>query len=106
LNVQAASVVILCEPQVKPALEDQAVARAHRMGQTRRVRVHRLVTTDSVDQRLLALLGRKRRLFDAYARHSNAAQTSPEALDTTDTLLARQILEEERARLASAASRD
>ncbi|WP_051944379.1 DEAD/DEAH box helicase [Streptacidiphilus rugosus] len=102
LNVQAASIVILCEPQVKPALESQAVARAHRMGQTRRVRVHRLLTTNSVDQRLLDLLDRKQHLFDAFVRRSNAAQTSPEALDTTDTRLARRIVDEEQARIASA----
>ncbi len=43
LNLQAASVVILCEPQVKPTMEEQAIARAHRMGQLRSVQVHRLV---------------------------------------------------------------
>jgi superfamily II DNA or RNA helicase len=101
LNLQAANVVILCEPQIKPALEQQAVARAHRMGQTRRVRVHRLLTPDSVDQRLLALLGRKEHLFDAYARRSTAAEASPEALDVTDTSLAREIIEEEQQRLAA-----
>ncbi|RAG84989.1 hypothetical protein DN069_14110 [Streptacidiphilus pinicola] len=100
LNLQAANVVILCEPQIKPALEQQAVARAHRMGQTRRVRVHRLLTPDSVDQRLLTLLGRKERLFDAYARRSEAAESSPDAVDVADTGLARQIIEEEQQRLA------
>jgi SNF2 family DNA or RNA helicase len=101
LNLQAANVVILCEPQIKPALEQQAVARAHRMGQTRRVRVHRLLTPDSVDQRLLTLLGRKERLFDAYARRSEAAESSPDALDVADTGLARQIIEEEQQRLVT-----
>ncbi|MEY9837519.1 DEAD/DEAH box helicase [Streptacidiphilus sp. EB103A] len=100
LNLQAASVVVLCEPQVKPALEQQAVARAHRMGQTRRVRVHRLLTPDSVDQRLLRLLSRKQNLFDVYARRSDAAETSPEALDVSESSLARQIIEAEQQRLA------
>jgi len=102
LNLQAASVVVLCEPQIKPALEQQAVARAHRMGQTRRVRVHRLLTPNGTDQRLLRLLGSKQRLFDAYARRSEAAETSPGALDASDTGLARQIVEEEQQRLAEA----
>jgi SNF2 family DNA or RNA helicase len=104
LNLQAANVVVLCEPQIKPALEQQAVARAHRMGQTRRVRVHRLLTPDSVDQRLLKLLGRKERLFDAYARRSDAADADPEALDIADAGLARQIIEEEQQRLAAVSS--
>src|SRR5205814_2181577 len=56
LNIQAASVVILCEPQVKPSIEAQAIARAHRMGQVRTVQVHRLLIADSVDQRMLELL--------------------------------------------------
>lgn len=100
LNLQAASVVILCEPQVKPTLEHQAVARAHRMGQVRTVQVHRLLATDSVDQRLLDILENKTRLFDAYARRSDVADATPDAVDVSDTGLARRIVEEEQRRLA------
>ncbi|MFE7368325.1 DEAD/DEAH box helicase [Streptomyces anulatus] len=105
LNMQAASVVILCEPQVKPTLEHQAVARAHRMGQVRPVQVHRLLATDSVDQRLVELLARKDRLFDAYARRSDLAETTPDAVDVSDAALARCIVEEEQRRLADDARR-
>ncbi|MEW2394628.1 DEAD/DEAH box helicase [Streptomyces sp. NPDC046862] len=101
LNLQAASVVILCEPQVKPTLEHQAVARAHRMGQVRTVQVHRLLATDSVDQRLLDILKNKSRLFDAYARRSDVAESTPDAVDVSDTGLARRIVEEEQQRLAA-----
>ncbi|WP_405609360.1 DEAD/DEAH box helicase [Streptomyces sp. NBC_01508] len=100
LNLQAASVVILCEPQVKPALETQAVARAHRMGQIRPVQVHRLLTADSVDQRMLHLLDTKKRLFDAYARHSDVARSTPDAVDISEQSLARQIVAEEQERMA------
>ncbi|WP_078855770.1 DEAD/DEAH box helicase [Streptomyces sp. NRRL F-5065] len=99
LNLQAASVVVLCEPQVKPTLEHQAVARAHRMGQVRPVRVHRLLTTGGVDERLVRLLENKTRLFDAYARRSAVAEASPDAVDVSDTEIARRIVEEEQARL-------
>ncbi|MDP9953546.1 MULTISPECIES: DEAD/DEAH box helicase [Streptomyces] len=102
LNLQAASVVILCEPQVKPTLEHQAVARAHRMGQVRTVQVHRLLAEDSVDQRLVELLARKNRLFDAYARRSDLAETTPDAVDVSDAALARRIVEEEQQRMAGA----
>lgn len=105
LNMQAASVVILCEPQIKPTLEHQAVARAHRMGQVRPVQVHRLLATDSVDQRLVELLARKDRLFDAYARRSDLAETTPDAVDVSDAELARRIVEEEQRRLADDARR-
>ncbi|MFJ8251596.1 DEAD/DEAH box helicase [Streptomyces sp. NPDC094466] len=105
LNMQAASVVILCEPQIKPTLEHQAVARAHRMSQVRPVQVHRLLATDSVDQRLVELLARKDRLFDAYARRSDLAETTPDAVDVSDAELARRIVEEEQRRLADDARR-
>lgn len=94
--------MILCEPQVKPTMEQQAVARAHRMGQVRAVRVHRLLATDGVDQRMLEVLERKARLFDAYARRSVVAESAPEAVDVSDTSLARRIVEEEQARLGAA----
>jgi superfamily II DNA or RNA helicase len=99
LNMQAASVVILCEPQVKPTLETQAIARAHRMGQIRRVQVHRLLVTDSVDQRMLEILEAKAGLFDAYARRSDTAESMPEARDLTDAALARKVVDAERERL-------
>lgn len=105
LNMQAASVVILCEPQIKPTLEHQAVARAHRMGQVRTVQVHRLLATDSVDQRLVELLARKDRLFDAYARRSDLAETTPDAVDVSDAELARRIVEEEQQRLTGGTGR-
>ena len=43
LNIQAASVVILCEPQFKPSIENQAISRAYRLGQARNVLVYRLL---------------------------------------------------------------
>ncbi|SEF80822.1 Superfamily II DNA or RNA helicase, SNF2 family [Actinacidiphila yanglinensis] len=100
LNLQAASVVVICEPQIKPTMEHQAVARAHRMGQVRPVRVHRLLATGGVDERLVRMLAAKTRLFDAYARRSAMAESTPDAVDVSDTELARRIVEEEQARLA------
>ncbi|MEU1162858.1 DEAD/DEAH box helicase [Streptomyces sp. NPDC005921] len=99
LNMQAASVVVICEPQIKPTIEHQAVARAHRMGQVRPVRVHRLLATGGVDERLVRMLEKKTRLFDAYARRSAVAEATPDAVDVSDTDLARRIVEEEQARL-------
>jgi superfamily II DNA or RNA helicase len=98
LNMQAASVIILCEPQVKPTLETQAIARAHRMGQIRRVQVHRLLAADSVDQRMLEILETKKELFDAFARRSDTAETMPEAVDIGPSV-ARQVIAAERERL-------
>ncbi|MGW0080708.1 DEAD/DEAH box helicase [Streptomyces sp. NPDC003393] len=101
LNMQAASVVIICEPQIKPTIEHQAVARAHRLGQVRSVRVHRLLATHGVDERMVEMLKNKSRLFDAYARRSAVAESTPDAVDVSDTSMARQIVEEEQARLGA-----
>ncbi|GAA1871607.1 DEAD/DEAH box helicase [Myceligenerans crystallogenes] len=84
LNVQAASVVIFCEPQVKPTIEAQAVARAHRMGQTRTVQVHRLLVADSVDQRMMEILDTKAALFEQFARQSEITETSELAIAVGD----------------------
>ncbi len=84
LNIQAASVVILTEPQWKPTTEEQAIARCHRMGQAYPVNVHRLLAVDSVDQRMLEVLAAKTALFDEYARRSELKDISPEAVDISD----------------------
>ena len=109
LNIQAASVVILTEPQWKPTMEDQAIARCHRMGQVRSVDVHRLLAEDSVDQRMLEILATKAILFDEYARRSELKEISPDAVDVSDLKATREastqaeaerrILEMERKRL-------
>ncbi|WP_242614193.1 DEAD/DEAH box helicase [Actinomadura roseirufa] len=94
LNLQAASVVVICEPQVTPALEAEAVAGAHRLGQALPVRVHRLLTPESVDQRI-------RELTRPPGGHAPAGRV-PDAVDVTEQALARRIVEEERDRLGSA----
>ncbi|MBP5186948.1 MAG: RNA helicase [Clostridiales bacterium] len=73
LNIQSASVVVLCEPQYKPSTENQAIGRAHRMGQTRDVMVHRLLCPDTVDERMLELVEAKQAEFDTFADESTAA---------------------------------
>lgn len=83
LNIQSASVVILCEPQFKPSIENQAVSRAYRMGQTRNVLVHRLLCEDSVDERVTEILEKKQTIFDAFADESVAAAESMELDDKT-----------------------
>jgi superfamily II DNA or RNA helicase len=99
LNIQAASVVIIAEPQLTPSIEEQAIARAHRMGQVRPVDVHRLLCEDSVDQRILELLADKREAFDEYARRSDMAKATPDAVETE---LRHAIVAAERTRLKAA----
>lgn len=99
LNIQAASVVVICEPQLKPTAEWQAIARAHRMGQLETVQVHRLLSEEGVDQRITAILARKRELFDDFARVSETAESAPEAVDLSEADLARDVIAAERERL-------
>jgi hypothetical protein len=103
LNIQAASVIIIAEPQLTPTMEEQAIARAHRMGQVRPVDVHRLLCEDSVDQRVLELLAGKRDAFDEYARRSDMANASPDAIDTGSAAkLGHAIVAAERTRFKAA----
>ncbi len=99
LNLQAASVAVLCEPQLTPAAEAQAVARLHRMGQVRTVVAHRLLAEDAVDERIVELLAGKRRVFDAYVRESAVAASAVAAIDVTEAGLAREVVAMEQARL-------
>lgn len=81
LNIQSASVVIICEPQVKPSIENQAISRAYRMGQSRNVLVYRLLAENTIDERITDLLAKKQAIFDAFADKSVAAQNVE--IDTT-----------------------
>ena len=51
-------------------METQAIARAYRMGQLRSVLVYRLLSEDSVDERVMKLLEEKQKIFDEYADES------------------------------------
>lgn len=100
LNIQAASVVILCEPQWKPTIEAQAIARCHRMGQVRRVQVHRLLLEDTVDQRMLEVLADKQQLINQFVRESAVKEASPAAVDISDLANVEKVVDEANAEAA------
>lgn len=72
LNLTAASQVIMLEPFWNPFVEDQAVDRTHRIGQARDVDVHRLLVANSVEDRILELQEKKRRLVNAALSEEGA----------------------------------
>lgn len=76
LNIQEASIVIMCEPQYKPSTENQAIARAYRIGQISNVTVYRLLGEKTVDERILQILKEKQAIFDAYANKSESGEKS------------------------------
>lgn len=96
LNIQAASVVVICEPQYKPSTENQAISRAYRMGQVNNVLVYRLLTEDSIDERILELIYRKSNIFDKYAKDSYLAEVSESATNLSDDETLTKILEIEK----------
>lgn len=62
LNLTAADTVILYDPWWNPAVEAQAIGRAHRIGQQRPVFVHRLICAGTIEEKMLALQARKQSL--------------------------------------------
>ena len=62
LNLTAADTVILYDPWWNPAVEAQAIDRAHRIGQSKPVFVHRLIARDTIEEKILGLQDKKRAL--------------------------------------------
>ncbi|XP_020592871.1 putative SWI/SNF-related matrix-associated actin-dependent regulator of chromatin subfamily A member 3-like 1 [Phalaenopsis equestris] len=62
LNLSAASRVYLVEPWWNPAAEEQAMDRVHRIGQKEEVKVVRLIVKDSIEERILVIQERKKKL--------------------------------------------
>ncbi|MBD8584187.1 DEAD/DEAH box helicase [Frigoribacterium sp. CFBP 8766] len=65
LNLTEADYVFVLDPWWNPAAESQAVDRAHRIGQTKRVMVYRMIANDTIEEKVLALSRKKAALFDA-----------------------------------------
>ena len=81
LNLTGADFVIHYDPWWNPAAEDQATDRAHRIGQGRPVTVTRLITRNTVEERVFALSQRKRDLFE---RMIEAGETFPTSLSEAE----------------------
>ena len=72
LNLTAAEYVFLLDPWWNPAVEAQAVDRAHRIGQTRQVFAYRLIARDTVEEKVLELQKSKRDLASAIISADNS----------------------------------
>ena len=64
LTLTEADYVFILDPWWNPAAEAQAIDRTHRIGQDKPVNVYRLVATDTIEEKVVALAQSKRRLFD------------------------------------------
>ena len=74
LNLTAASYVILYDPWWNPAVEAQAIDRTHRIGQKDTVNAYRLVTKDSIEQKIQSLQYKKEALANEIVREESLAQ--------------------------------
>jgi superfamily II DNA or RNA helicase len=72
LNLTAADYVFLLDPWWNPAVEQQAIDRAHRIGQTRHVVAYRLICEDTVEQRIAELQRHKKELAEAVIPDSDS----------------------------------
>ena len=88
LNLQDADVVVLFDRWWNPAIEEQAVRRAHRFGRTRPVHVFKFIVRNTVEERIDEILTRKQGLFDTYVE---GLSTRPD--ETVDESHLRWILD-------------
>jgi len=66
LNLTAADYVFLLDPWWNPAVEEQAISRAHRIGQTKPVFVYRFITTGTLEEKIIKLQEKKRETADIF----------------------------------------
>jgi len=86
LNLTAADYVFLLDPWWNPAVEAQAIDRAHRVGQTRQVFAYRLICQDTVEEKIAELQKQKKELADAILQENNSVMKNM-TLDDLDMLL-------------------
>ena len=87
LNLTAADTVILTDPWWNPMGEDQAVDRAHRIGQTKKVLVYKMITKGTIEEKILSLQQTKRDIFE------NVIDGGQSVLQTLTSEQLRELLE-------------
>ncbi len=85
LNLTAARYTFIMDPWWNPAVEEQAIARAHRIGQTQQVISYKIVVRNSIEEKILQLQEQKQDLINAFMDgegEANLMRTlTPEDLD-------------------------
>jgi SWI/SNF-related matrix-associated actin-dependent regulator 1 of chromatin subfamily A len=94
LNLTGADVVILHDPDYTPSVDKQAIDRAHRIGQESKVRVYKMVATNTVDERIVEIAESKKGLdrqvmadgSSGSSSANNSSNVSNNASDETRTM--------------------
>lgn len=86
LNLTEADYVFMLDPWWNPAVEQQAIDRTHRIGQTKKVFIYKFITKDSVEEKILALQNRKRFVAESLITTEESFVKSLTADDIRDIL--------------------
>ncbi|MGW9826386.1 SNF2 domain-containing protein/helicase-like protein/SWIM zinc finger [Brevibacterium pityocampae] len=86
LTLTEADYVFLLDPWWNPAAEAQAIDRTHRIGQTKNVMVYRMVSENTIEEKVLALQRKKAELFTALMDNGSAFSEALTADDVRDLL--------------------
>eukprot|EP00585_Thalassiosira_rotula_P006925 CAMPEP_0196148030 /NCGR_PEP_ID=MMETSP0910-20130528/26847_1 /TAXON_ID=49265 /ORGANISM="Thalassiosira rotula, Strain GSO102" /LENGTH=587 /DNA_ID=CAMNT_0041410623 /DNA_START=72 /DNA_END=1836 /DNA_ORIENTATION=- len=76
LNLTGADIVIFLEPDWNPFVDLQAMDRAHRIGQTKTVNVYRLITSGTIEEKIMKLQQRKKATSEAVVNADNSTMFS------------------------------
>ena len=79
LTLTEADYVYVMDPWWNPAAEEQAIDRAHRIGQTKKVNVYRMVATDTIEAKVVELQDRKRQLISSVMNGTGTGARLSEA---------------------------
>jgi SNF2 family DNA or RNA helicase len=71
LNLTAADYVFILDPWWNPAAENQAINRAHRIGQQNKVFVYRFITSNTIEEKIVGLQNRKAKLAETFVDENN-----------------------------------
>lgn len=76
INLTSADIVILYDPWWNPMIEKQAMDRAHRIGQTKTVNVYKLISENTIEEKILSLQESKRQIFSSVIEASSSVLSS------------------------------
>jgi SNF2 family DNA or RNA helicase len=93
LNIQEASTVVLFDRWWNPAVEEQAIQRAHRFGRDRPLHVIRFMVVDTIEERIIEVLREKRIEFETYIEDADNAQVPELTRDDLRRILGLSTIE-------------
>jgi SNF2 family DNA or RNA helicase len=86
LNLTQADYVFILDPWWNPAVEQQAIDRTHRIGQTKNVFIYKFITKNTVEEKILALQGRKQQVAESLITTEESFVKSLTANDIREIL--------------------